>query len=277
MLSPEEIAQQQELLAAYRRTLNVYLRQLAEIGRPYSPPGLVSGISDSREHIRRIKQTLRAAGVDVGDGPNDFPTETMSMLTVKPDTTPAPPDSPAPRRVAALAWLLVGVVVLAFAGFGAYWWYNNPGIGTAEQAETPTRTEPTADEAISAEEPPTEEPPAEVAPITQADVEALESELAKLNIELSETQVENVREFIANPATKYKVLAEHVLEVVGDQRFRETIYLDEIDVRYGEVVGQEHYADFDPDQLKAGMVRAWNEHYTDQQVESFDEIVEPQT
>jgi hypothetical protein len=272
MLSPEEIAQQQELLAAYRRTLNVYLRQQAEIGRPYSPPGLVSGISDSREHIRRIKQTLRSAGIAVSDGPSDFPTETMSMLTVEPDTTSPPPDSPAPRRVSAVPWLLVGIVVLIFAGFGAYLWYYNPGIGTAEQAETPTRAEATADEATSAEE-----PPAEVAPITEADVEALESELAKVNIELSETQVENVREFIANPDTKYKVLAEHVLEVVGDQRFRQTIYLDEIDVRYGEVVGQEHYEDFDPDQMKAGMVRAWNEHYTNQPVESFDEIVESQT
>jgi hypothetical protein len=272
MLSPEEITQQQELLAAYRRTLAVYLRQQAEIGHAYSPPGLISGIGDSREHIRRIKENLRASGVQVSDGPSDLPTETMSMLTVKPNTTTAPPAAPATGRVSVLPWLFVGIVVLAVAGFGAYWWYYNQTIGTAEQAETPAQPEATAEGASSAEEQPQVE-----APITQTDVEALESQLAKLNIELSETQVENVRKFIVNPDTNYKVLAEHVLEVVGDQRFRQTIYLDEIDVRYGDVVGSEHYTDFDPDQLRAGMVRAWNEHYTDQQVESYDEIVEPQT
>jgi hypothetical protein len=74
--------------------------------------------------------------------------------------------------------------------------------------------------------------------------------------------------------TGYKLLAEHALQVVGDQKFRNPLFLDELDVRYTDLVGQEHFADFDEDQLKAGMLRAWNEHYTDQPVDSYDQIVE---
>ena len=34
------------------------------------------------------------------------------------------------------------------------------------------------------------------------------------------------------------------------------------------------YADFDQDRLKEAMVNTWNQHYTDQAVDSFDQIVE---
>jgi hypothetical protein len=50
-LSPEEIAQQQELLAAHRRRLTVYLRQVADLGPTYAPPGTLTGIDDTRMEI----------------------------------------------------------------------------------------------------------------------------------------------------------------------------------------------------------------------------------
>ena len=262
MLSPDEIAEQQQLLATYRRTLAIYLRQQAQIGQAYSPPALINGIDETREQIKRIKEALKATGIVVPEDPDDEEPQ------------------PAPRRHAALprqdppfpGWLLPVIIVLALAAGGGYWWYYSKGIGTAEQAETSPQGATPVDEATPAEEPPTEE-----VPNAQTDVAVLESQLMEANIALSETQVEVVRGFIRDPNTGYKLLAEHVLQIVSDQRFRQTIYLDEIDVRYTEVVGTDHYADFDEEQLKAGMVRAWNEHYTDQQVESFDEIVESRT
>jgi hypothetical protein len=261
MLSPEEIAEQQKLLAAHRRTLAIYLRQQAEIGRAYSPPALINGIDDTREQIRRIKATFRAAGVMVAEDPDD-------------EEPQAPPRRLRQDRVLP-GWLwptVLGMLVIALAIGGGYWWFYGQGIGTAEQSETASPEETPVDEATPPEETPTEEVPA-----GQTDVAALESQLANANIALSETQVEVVRGFINDPNTGYKLLAEHVLQIVSDQRFRQTIYLDEIDVRYTEVVGTDHYADFDEERLKAGMLRAWNEHYTDQRVESFDEIVQPQS
>lgn len=271
MLSPEEIAEQQELLEAYRRTLAVYLRQQAEIGRAYSPPGLVAGIRDTREHIRQIKETLRVAGVAVNEGLSDLPTATLPVLSIEPDSVSLHPIAPDSRQSTVPIWLLAGIVLLALLGLGGYWWYSTQRIGGVGQAETPQQERPAAEEAPAAAEQPTAAVPPD------DDLASIESQLAKANIALSETQVEAVRGFISDPGTPYKVLAEHVIQVVGDRRFRQTIYLDEIDVRYTEVVGQDHYADYDPEQLKAGMLRAWNEHYPDQRFDSYDEIVEPQT
>jgi hypothetical protein len=258
MLSSEEIAEQQQLLATHRRTLAVYLRQQAQIGQAYSPPALINGIDETREQIRRIKEALKAAGVVVPNDPDDEePQRPLRHSATQPRQDPVFP-----------RWLLLLVIVLALASGGGYWWYYSQNLGTARQTETATPI----GEATAAEEPPTEE-----APAAQTDVDALEGQLQEANIALSETQIEVVRGYINDPNTGYKLLAEHVLQIVRNQRFRQTLYLDEIDVRYTEVVGTDHFADFDEDQLKAGMVRAWNEHYTDQRVDTFDEIVEPRT
>jgi hypothetical protein len=262
MLSSEETAEQQKLLAAHRRTLAVYLRQQAQIGQAYSPPALINGIDETREQIRRIKEALKAAGVAVPNDPDDEePQRPLRHSVPQPRQDPVFP-----------GWLLPAIIVLALVSGGGYWWYYNQNIGTAGPTETATPAAAPIGEATSAEEPPTEE-----APAAQTEVDALESQLQEANIALSETQVEVVRGFINDPNTGYKLLAEHVLQIVGSQRFRQTLYLDEIDVRYTEVVGTDHFADFDQDQLKAGMVRAWNERYTDQRVDTFDEIVEPRT
>jgi hypothetical protein len=262
MLPPEEIAEQQQLLATYRRTLAVYMRQQAEIGRAYSPPAIQNGIDETRSNIRRIKAALKTAGVEAAEDPDDD----------EPPPLPPPPLHPValpsqgggfPRWM----WLsVVGILAIALAIIGGSWFFS-PRSDTSFQEETPTALE---------EETPstgiTEETPA-----AGTDVTELEGHLMDTNIALSAVQVEQVREYINDPNTGYKLLAEHALQVVGDHKFRDTIYLDELDTRYTELVGEEHYAEFNEEHLKTAMVRAWNEHYPDKQVESFEEIVEPRT
>lgn len=73
MSSTEEITQQQERLAAYRRTLAHYLTQQAlQGGSLYAPPAVTNGIHESRENIKHIKLTLRTWGVQVDDHPDDM-------------------------------------------------------------------------------------------------------------------------------------------------------------------------------------------------------------
>ena len=68
----ETILQQQELLAAHRRTLAALLQQLALLGGvAYVSPGTLNGIKESRAGIARIKAILRESGVQVADEPND--------------------------------------------------------------------------------------------------------------------------------------------------------------------------------------------------------------
>jgi len=70
-ISEEAIDDQHELLAAHRRTLAVYLKQLAALGSAYAPPGVTNGIREAREGIWRAKAALRAWSVDVADLPDD--------------------------------------------------------------------------------------------------------------------------------------------------------------------------------------------------------------
>jgi hypothetical protein len=67
----EEIAQQQELLATHRRTLNHLLRQRASMGKDYIPPSVANGIDEARTEIKRIKRILRGWGINAEDLPND--------------------------------------------------------------------------------------------------------------------------------------------------------------------------------------------------------------
>jgi hypothetical protein len=260
MLSPEEIVQQQKLLATYRRTLAVYLKQQAEIGRAYSPPALINGIEDTRTNIKRIKEILSAAGIQVPVDPDD---------EEPPPPPPRPVALPTQDRVfPRWFWPIVaGTLAIALA-IGVGWWrLSNPQNGTSSQEQTP----------VAVETPTKEETPTEEAPTVEIDLSTLESQLADANIALSAVQVENVRDYINKPDTGYKAFAEHALQVVGDRKFRDTIYLDEMEVKYTELVGEEHYIEFNDQRLREAMVEAWNGHYPDQQVTSFDEIVEPRS
>ena len=72
MLDDETTAQQQSLLATYRRTLAHLVAQAAQYGgEPFAPPPVVSGIHEAREQIRRLKGVLRTNGVTVSDHPDD--------------------------------------------------------------------------------------------------------------------------------------------------------------------------------------------------------------
>jgi hypothetical protein len=72
MPDQEAIEQQQALLSTYRRNLMHLLRQAAQFGgESFTPPHVANGIYEARENIQRIKEVLRAWGVDVADYPND--------------------------------------------------------------------------------------------------------------------------------------------------------------------------------------------------------------
>jgi outer membrane protein assembly factor BamB/tetratricopeptide (TPR) repeat protein len=68
----EEIDQQIEQLAVYRRRLAYHLHQEATLGNT-APFSLVEEIRIARERIRSIKQTLRGWNAAVDDSPNDDP------------------------------------------------------------------------------------------------------------------------------------------------------------------------------------------------------------
>lgn len=74
----EEIEQQRTLLQTYRATLHHYLTQQAVLGPGFVPPAIAHGIRDAREHIARIKATLRSWGMPVDDLPDDAGTPMRS-------------------------------------------------------------------------------------------------------------------------------------------------------------------------------------------------------
>jgi hypothetical protein len=71
MLDQETINVQLDLLAAHRRTLAALLQQQAPRNGAANFSGITSSIDETREHIRRIKATLRANGVPVEEQPLD--------------------------------------------------------------------------------------------------------------------------------------------------------------------------------------------------------------
>lgn len=71
MPSQEDIAELQQLLETYRRTLSHYLQQHAALGSAHTPPSISHGIHEAREKIYHIKKTLRDWGINVEDHPTD--------------------------------------------------------------------------------------------------------------------------------------------------------------------------------------------------------------
>lgn len=72
MPSPEDIENQQNLLATYRRTLAHLLDQAAQFsGEVFAPPQNANAIHEARQKIRQIKATLRSWNVTVDDLPDD--------------------------------------------------------------------------------------------------------------------------------------------------------------------------------------------------------------
>jgi formylglycine-generating enzyme required for sulfatase activity len=120
----------QELLAAHRRTLAVLLRQLANLGADYAPPGVHNGIAEARAEIARLKTALRAAGVAVEDQVGDVATS---------DEAAKPAAGPATWRSTNFT---VVVVVLAIVATSVFAIMNWPGGGSP--ISSPNRTATTS-------------------------------------------------------------------------------------------------------------------------------------
>jgi hypothetical protein len=83
MPTPDDIEQQQKLLAAHRSTLAHYLKQRARIGQDNITSGVAHGIDDARAEIARIKGVLRGWGVDVEDLPDEYLVKKMFKKDVQ--------------------------------------------------------------------------------------------------------------------------------------------------------------------------------------------------
>lgn len=71
-----DIESQQRLLNIYRRNISLLLTQQATFGSSLVPQHIVSGITDARSNITRIKNTLRNYyHIAVTDVPGDFDDE----------------------------------------------------------------------------------------------------------------------------------------------------------------------------------------------------------
>ena len=70
-VTQEQIDDQYDLLASHRRTLALYLKQQAQLGSAYAPPGVAGGIREARDAIKRVKATLLGWGQAVEEHPDD--------------------------------------------------------------------------------------------------------------------------------------------------------------------------------------------------------------
>lgn len=89
MPSQNEIIAQQELLAEYRRALQLLLSQVAEQGgEGLAPLALVNGITAARDSIRRTKDILRIWEAAVQNHPDDDPESGPRMIIKEVEPTP---------------------------------------------------------------------------------------------------------------------------------------------------------------------------------------------
>jgi hypothetical protein len=112
-------------------------------------------------------------------------------------------------------------------------------------------------------------------------VRELEPLLREANILLSAAgtqQEQAMRSYFTGPDSAYHLLAVNSLQVLDGQRFRQPIYLDELDRWYTERVGETDYVAegrrLHAADLQAAMVQAWNNHYGQQQT-ALAALLEP--
>jgi hypothetical protein len=117
--------------------------------------------------------------------------------------------------------------------------------------------------------------------VTTPTVQGLERALAEANIQLSDAgpeQEQNVRDFITAPDRAYYLLGVNSLRIVGERRFTQPLFLDELDDWYTRLVGKTNYlagADtLHEAELRQAILDAWNNHYGEQQT-SLDAILAP--
>jgi hypothetical protein len=80
MPTEEDIINQQQLLATYRRTLTNYLLKRAMFGAAYCPPEVDHGIQDAQNNIQRIKHTLHVWGIPIDQHTNDEPGDIVRVV-----------------------------------------------------------------------------------------------------------------------------------------------------------------------------------------------------
>jgi hypothetical protein len=96
----DEIEQQQQLLATYRRTLTHLLLQHAQFTAGHIPAHIANSIVEARANIQRIKETLRGWGVAVDDHPDDV-TATTAVTALLSSQLPT-------RRGKSWLWAIIG-------------------------------------------------------------------------------------------------------------------------------------------------------------------------
>ncbi|KAB8139738.1 hypothetical protein F8S13_26925 [Chloroflexia bacterium SDU3-3] len=72
MTHQENINDQMELLKIHRRTIAIYLKQLAMQGHANANIGIFHSLDDTRKSILRIKSILRSWGISIDDHPDDI-------------------------------------------------------------------------------------------------------------------------------------------------------------------------------------------------------------
>jgi Tfp pilus assembly protein PilF len=85
----DDPAQLRERLAAHRQNLAQLLVRQAQYGGSTQPLDILNAIEEHRGEIRRIKDTLRAAGVGVEDHPDDEAMSVGETQDTPPDTAPS--------------------------------------------------------------------------------------------------------------------------------------------------------------------------------------------
>lgn len=269
MLSQDEIDEQLQLLHTYRRTLATYLRQQAAIGEAYSPPALLYGIAEARSQIQRIKSALRVAGVQV---PEDIDDEEPPSVQIVPRM---------PRR--ARPGLLMGavgaallVIGLVLARFGEL---LSSGASTTPQAALSTTAAAGMAPAMPASSGATAPGGGQPALDALTRVEELEPLLLQANIRLSLPEdEERTRSYFTGPESAYHKLAVAVLMVVGERRFRQPVYLDQVDKWYTQAAGSS-YAErgsLDLEKVQQALLAAHNDYYGDA-ASSLDALLAPRS
>lgn len=98
----------------------------------------------------------------------------------------------------------------------------------------------------------------------------LEPLLNQANISISTgspADLARVRTYFTGPTSTYQMLAVASLQVIGENHFKKTVYLDMMDKWYTLLIGDENYVSsdgtLDTEKLKEAMVKAHNEYYGD--------------
>lgn len=288
----EQRKQAEDLRHTYQRRLVLLEKERAVYGGRTDPSVLIE--------IEDIEQKIAAIDRSLG----------------RPTAPPlaAQPFAPLPttRFTFPIITLVSVVVLLAVAG-GVYFYTQNnqpfsstgstqdgsTSSGESQDSQTSSNSTHEAKSSGNADQEPTVAPAAP--PPEQAQTVAqLEQELDTVNIKLGgAADLEVVRSNIATPSTGYAMLGRACVALLGNNRAKQPLYLDQLDDWYTFLSGLPYYsgknAEADHDQivelgstperylvdggigqerLREAMVHMWNKYYGED-VSDFEQIIEP--